>query len=216
MNSPIKCLMLWTRWTLGNGGSYSLASAELYDPVTGKFGSSNDALPQSMDGHTATLLPDGTVLLSGGWICCGVSLSTAEIYRPALLVPSPVLLSLSGDGKGPGAVLHSGTHQVVSSDNPAVSGEALELYLTGLTDGSLIPPQVAIGGRLAEVLYFGKAPGFANLNQVHVRVPGAVEPGNAAQERLTYLASPSNEVTIEVRRRPQCSCCRACAGQASW
>jgi large repetitive protein len=183
----------------GGTAGHPEGRAELYDPFTGKFGTSNDALTQSMDGHGATLLPDGTVLLSGGWICCGVSLSLAETYRPALLVPSPVLFSLSGDGRGAGAILHAQTHQIVSPDNPAVAGEALELYLTGLTDGSLIPPQVAIGGRMAQVLFFGKAPGFANLNQVNVRVPSGIVAGPAVGVRLTYLARPSNEVTISVR-----------------
>ena len=175
------------------------SSAEFYDPVTGTFSTTGDMLPQREEGHTATLLPNGTVLLSGGWICCGYSIATAEIYHPAVLVPSPVLFSLSGDGKGPGAILHSGTHQVVSPGNPAVAGEALEIYLTGLTDGGMIPPQVAIGGRMADVLWFGNTPGFTGLNQVNVRVPSGTAPGPAVPVRLTYISRTSNEVTVGVR-----------------
>src|SRR5262249_53508485 len=134
-----------------------IGTAELYDPVTGTFSALSNS--QSAEGHTATLLPDGTVLLSGGWVCCGASIATAEIYHPAVLVPSPVLFSLSGDGRGAGAILHAGTALVASAGNPASVGDALEIYCTGIVEGNVIPPQVSIGGRLAEVLFFGNAPG---------------------------------------------------------
>ncbi len=201
------------------GGSYSevvgeilfFAGAEIYDPAKGTFGSTGSMHASRWD-HTATLLNDGRVLIAGGSTFVGSvapdrhssegrtePLSSAELYTPAVLAGAPVLLSLSGDGKGQGAILHAETHQVVSSSNPASVGEPLEIYLTGLTDGSVIPPQVAIGGRMAEILFFGNAHGFAGLNQVNVRMPSGVAPGPTAPVRLTYIGRASNEVTIAVR-----------------
>jgi hypothetical protein len=176
------------------------ASAELYDPVKGTFRATGN-MAAGREYHTATLLKDGRVLIAGGvqfWLGHTV-LASAELYNPPVLVPAPVLLSVSGDGRGQGAILHASTHQLVSPGNPGVAGEALELYLTGLTEGSVIPPQVSIGGRVAEILFFGKAPGYDGLNQVNVRVPSSVAAASAVPVRLSYIGRSSNEVTIGVR-----------------
>jgi WD40 repeat protein len=167
-------------------------TAEVYDPATGSFrltGPMNSARCC----HTATLLKDGRVLIAGG-----NSLS-AEVYRPAALIAAPLLLSLSGDGKGQGAILHSGTSQVAGPDHPAAAGEILEIYLTGLMDGSVIPPQVSIGGRMAEVLWFGSTPGFVGLNQINVRVPSGIASGPGIAVPVRSLDRPSNEVTVAVQ-----------------
>ena len=60
------------------GGTFSdspVDSAELYDPATGKF-SSTGSMKTARAGHTATLLPNGLVLIAGG------ADETAELYDP--------------------------------------------------------------------------------------------------------------------------------------
>jgi hypothetical protein len=178
------------------GAYIASASAEIYDPTTGTFSRTGDMTTGRFN-HTATLLLDGTVLIAGGG---GVAFQgSAEIYKPPVPVPAPALFSLSGDERGQGAIWHAATGQVASANNPAIAGEALSMYTTSLLDGGVIPPQVAIGGRLAETLFFGKAPGYPGFNQVNIRVPSAIAPGPNVPVRLIYLGRPSNEVTIGVQ-----------------
>jgi hypothetical protein len=195
-------------------GGWSTSGSDLYLPATGAFVSAGN-MTMARYLHTATLLSDGTVLIAGGanpsgfpqpgmsmppaaaGNLCGAC-SNAEIYTSSVRVAPPVLFSTSGDGQGQGAILHANTSWVASSSDPAAAGEYLEIYLTGLADGSAIPPQVSIGGRMADVSYFGKS-GYPGLNQINVRVPNGVAPGPAVPVWLTYLGRPSNQVTIGVQ-----------------
>lgn len=64
-----------------SSGSSRLASAELYDPVTRSW-SVTGSMIEEREWHSATLLPDGTVLVAGGVGRDGESAS-AELYDPA-------------------------------------------------------------------------------------------------------------------------------------
>lgn len=70
----------------GEPGQY-LATADLYDPVTGRF-TATGPLGQRRQLHTATLLPDGRVLIVGGFgppegSANALPLTAAELYDPA-------------------------------------------------------------------------------------------------------------------------------------
>jgi hypothetical protein len=180
-----------------------LPSAELYDSSTGTFPATGGMMTRRA-GHTATLLNDGRVLISGGSqfqpsVGPPGGLSSAELYTQAVAVPFPALSSTSGDGKGQGAIWHAQTGQIASTYNPATAGEALSMYTTGLANGGVIPPQVVIGGRVGQVLYFGAAPGYPGYYQVNFVVPAGVPPGLAVPVRLTYMGRSSNSVTVGVR-----------------
>jgi Galactose oxidase, central domain/Kelch motif len=146
--------------------------------------------------HTSTLLADGTVLIAGGYSIWPSGTSSAELYHPAAVVPSPELFPISGSQ---GAIWHTDTGQIVSPENPATAGEPLAMYTDRLIEGSLIPPQVAVGGRVAGIIFFGDAPDYPGYFQVNFRMPSAVAPGSAVQVRLSYLGRPSNAVTIAVQ-----------------
>ncbi len=65
---------------IDGGGYFPIASAELYDPATGTW-TLTRPLNNRRFSHTATLLPNGKVLVVGG--SNNVGLTSAELYDPA-------------------------------------------------------------------------------------------------------------------------------------
>src|SRR5215475_6912974 len=155
--------------------------AQFYTPASGTFSPAVDIASEG----TSTLLADGIVLIAGG--------SSATLFHPSALIGAPKLFSTSAAGNSQAAIWHAATGGLVSIDAPAMAGEILSMYTSGLVERGVIPPQVAVGGRLAEIQFFGRAPGYPGFHQVNFRVPAAVVPGSAVSVRLLYVGRSSNE-----------------------
>ena len=66
------------------GDLVAIITTELYDPVAGTFTALADTMTAARAEHTATLLPDGRVLVTGGFASTrGNAVSRgAEMYTP--------------------------------------------------------------------------------------------------------------------------------------
>jgi uncharacterized protein (TIGR03437 family) len=129
----------------------------------------------------------------------------------------PGVFTQNQSGSGPGAILGQspgGIPAVNTPQNPAHVGDALLIYCTGL--GAVSPPvsagaaaplapfsysgaiTVTVGGKDAQVLFNGLAPGYVGLYQVNVIIPAGVSPGPGVPVILTSAGASGPPVTVVI------------------
>ena len=114
------------------------------------------------------------------------------------------------------AAYYTNTAVPADAAHPAVAGEILEIYGTGLgatnppvpagapapaspPARTLITPQVFFGNTQAQVVFAGLTPGLAGVYQVNAVVPTGLRPGTLTVQWRMDSSTTSNQGTITVR-----------------
>jgi Kelch motif len=151
-----------------NFPSSALASAELYDPISGTFSPTGSMSTGRVD-QTATLLGNGEVLVVGGFGNLQLGLASAELYDPSAGTFSPTGSMVEGRGNQTATLLGNGKVLVAGGYTgfPGAGLSSAELYdpSTGAftSTGSMAAQR---GDHTATLLSSGKvliAGGFTNF-----------------------------------------------------
>jgi N-acetylneuraminic acid mutarotase len=112
--------------SIGNSSqSFSLSSAELYDPAIATW-TVTSSLNKSRCHHTASLLPNGKVLVAGGAdFTNSNNLASAELYDPATGAWTPANSLIVGVSYHTATLLPNGKVLVVGTGNYIQPGEQL-------------------------------------------------------------------------------------------
>ena len=163
-------------------------------------GQVNLQIPFAVAGSTATI-----VVTNGG-------LPSNEVTVP-LAPSSPGIFSVSQSGAGPGVITHA-DFRLVTAVNPALPGETVIIFLTGL--GHLNPPvddgdlpsvlsqaidpsvQVFFGGEAGQVLFAGAAPCCVALYQINVTIPFIVFTGPAIPVAISTSTGWTDFVDVAI------------------
>jgi hypothetical protein len=128
--------------TTGNAVQGDLMTAHLFDPKTNTF-TQTGSLTTAREQHTATLLPNGTVLVAGGFNGAmgtgtppsGATLQSAEIFNPATGTFTTTLGTLATPRMDQVAAYDAASNQVLLSGGVVVQtptgATAPQLFLSG-------------------------------------------------------------------------------------
>jgi Galactose oxidase, central domain/Kelch motif len=179
----------------------SLASAEIYDPAAGTW-SPTGSLATGRSDHTATLLPDGKVLVAGGFAGVPESeLASAEIYDPVSKLWSSTGNLATARAGQTATLLANGTVLIAGGFGSAGALNSAELYDptagTWAATGNL---SVARTGHTATLLLNGAVlVASGSSAEIYNPTAGAWTPtGSLATARTSFTATllPNGTVLV--------------------
>jgi hypothetical protein len=155
--------VLFTGGEAGAPGSPKpLATADLYDPATGRF--TPLSMTSTRASHSAVVLPDGKVLVAGGQDDHFNPLATAELFDPATNTFAPASMNLPAARTYVGAaLLPSG--KALLAGGFSMGGDA--------THGEIYDPMTSVFSLTASPLSQARAiPSVTRLNDGRVLIAG--------------------------------------------
>ncbi len=141
------------------------------------------------------------------------------VVSPSVTMPlgaaAPGIFVVRVGSRSVAAVLHNSTGTLVTPEDPAMPGEILQVFATGLgavtppvTSGtaalgdplsaSVVAPKVRVGGVESTVLFSGLAPGFVGLYQINIQLANETPFGQALPILLTVGEIRSNQPALAV------------------
>ncbi|MGO9096393.1 MAG: hypothetical protein ACLQGV_14380 [Bryobacteraceae bacterium] len=187
-------------------------------------------LPKSVGGTSVAIngIPAPLFFVSPGQVNAQVPFEVApgnalaEVSSPAgvILIPmkiqtaGPGIFTINGQGTGDAAILDAVTFRQIAAADPALAGEWIQLYGTGLgavnpaaTSGAVppspppqtnTPVQALIDSAPLDAAWAGLAPGWVGLYAVNVQLPANLAPGSH-QLQLSMGGAVSNTATFSSR-----------------
>ncbi len=136
---------------------------------------------------------------------------TGATINVPVLAAQPGIFAYSVGGNSFGAILHA-NFQLADTGHPAMAGETVLIYCTGLGAVNTTPgdgvagngqttvatPSVTMGGKNAAVSFSGLAPGFVGLYQINAVVASGLASGNQPVI-ITMQGASSNSALLPVK-----------------
>lgn len=189
---------------LGQDHGNTYATAELYDPVTQTFTSLAARMGVVREGHTATLLPNGSVLIAGGFDNQGsnAGYASAELFNPATASFSPLGATMRvARSHHAATLLPSGQVLLTGGDAGGTSAELFDPNTGGFTLLTA-PMTVSRSGHSATLLADGQvliAGGGVKQSDGSLLARNSAELFDPGTRSFTALAARPGAAALSVR-----------------